>query len=205
MEGGGRLAPSLFFFVLMRIEVTGNPGTNANIITVADLKAHLRVMHTAEDDLIEALRDAAIAYVEGYCNTKLQNLAATAWMYSFKREVFPVGPVTEIESVKYQTSSSTEEADLTTLPTANWYATTATQPALIEFINPPVPYDYAHFPIRVSFKYGYSNVPEPIVHAVRLLTAHLYENRQQVVDRNSVQIQLGVHAMLAQYRNIVQP
>jgi len=55
---------------MMTVEITGTPDLNS-IITVAQLKEHLRVDHTDEDTLIEAYRDAAIAWVEDYCNTRL--------------------------------------------------------------------------------------------------------------------------------------
>jgi hypothetical protein len=50
---------------MMTVEITGTPDLNS-IITVAQLKEHLRVDHTDEDTLIEAYRDAAIAWIEDY-------------------------------------------------------------------------------------------------------------------------------------------
>lgn len=187
----------------MRIENTGSAPNYNSVLTVAELKQHLRVTHTAEDTLIEALRDAACHYVEGYCNTQLTSRTAKAYLSGFRAAAFPVGPVTAISSVDYQTSSDTSE--LTELSETNYYYHLDTQPAVIDWINAPSFYQYTRYPVVISFTYGYSSAPDPIVHAVRLLAAHLYENRQQVVDRNSVQIQMGVHAMLAQFRHIVQP
>lgn len=198
-------SPLSIFTDTMRIEITSAAPNLNNVITIADLKEHLRVTHTAEDDLIEALRAAACTYVEGYCNTKMQSTNATAWLSGFYRSAFPVGPVSDVEQVRYQNTSSTADDDLQTLSTAKWYAEYNTQPAVIDFIQPPVPYEYSHLPVQIDFSYGYSSAPEPMVHAVRLLVAHLYENRQQVVDRQSVQIQMGIHALLSQYRHIVQP
>lgn len=189
----------------MRIEITGAAPDNDNVITVAGLKQHLRVTHSAEDTLIQALRDAAIAYVEGYCNTKFQSTSAVAWLRGFYRQSFPVGPVTAIDNVKYQTTSSKAADDLTTLAETSYFTTTETQPAEIDFIQPPVPYEYSNFPVQVEISYGHSVAPAAMIHAVRLLVASMYENRQQEVGYVPRQIQMGVHALLAQYRYILQP
>ena len=63
--GKGGFGPSFFcpyFSHMMTVEITGTPDLDS-IITVAQLKEHLRVDHTDEDTLIEAYRDAAIAWV----------------------------------------------------------------------------------------------------------------------------------------------
>ncbi len=41
------------------------------IVSTNDLKTFLRVDHSDEDTLIEALRSAAIEYVQNYCNVQL--------------------------------------------------------------------------------------------------------------------------------------
>ncbi len=75
----------------------------------------------------------------------------------------------------------------------------------MNFINYPTAYDYAEFPIQVAFEYGHATAPALMVHAAKLLAAHLYENRQEVTDRTSFQIKLGIEALLSPYRNILQP
>lgn len=188
----------------MRIEITSAAPDYSTILSTADLKTHLRVTHNAEDSLIASLRDAACMYVEGYCNTKLHDTEAIAYLTSFYRAAFPVGPVTSITEVRYQTTSSTAWADATVLDSGNWFSS-STQPAVIDFINEPSTYEYSVHPVQISFNYGHESCPEPLVHAIRLLAAHLYENRQEVTDRSSFQIRLGVEALLQQYRNILQP
>ena len=188
----------------MRIEITSDAPDYSTILSTADLKTHLRVTHTAEDALISSLRDAACQYVEGYCNTKLHSTTAVAYLTSFYRAAFPVGPVTNIAEVRYQTTADTDWADCAVLPSSSWYKS-STQPAIIDFTNEPGTYEYSVHPVQISFSYGHATCPEPLVHAVRLLAAHLYENRQEVTDRSSFQIRLGVEALLSQYRNIVHP
>ena len=189
----------------MRIEVTSAAPDYSTVLSVADLKAHLRVTHNVEDSLIAGLRDAACSYLESYCNTKLHSTEAVGYLRGFHYCQFPVGPVTEITSVKYQTSSSAAADDLATLDSGSYYTTTSTQPASINFINVPTPYTYAEFPVQVAFSYGHATAPDLMVHAAKLLAAHLYENRQEVTDRTSFQIKLGIEALVSPYRNILQP
>jgi uncharacterized phiE125 gp8 family phage protein len=59
--------------------------TTSNVITTADLKAHLRVDHNDEDTLIEALRDAAIETVNNYCNINLGDVTAVMYLDSSTR------------------------------------------------------------------------------------------------------------------------
>lgn len=189
----------------MRIEITSSAPDYSTVLTTAELKQHLRVTHDVEDTLIGSLRDAACMWVEGYTNSKLHSTEAIGHLRGFHRTAFAVGPVTALDSVKYQTTSSTAVDDLTTMAAGRYYFDFSTQPAVLAFIDSPSVYDYSHYPVQVAFTYGHSSPPEPMVHAVRLIAAHLYENRQQVTDRVSYQIQVGVQALLSQYRNILQP
>ena len=95
----------------MQVEITGSAVDQDTIITVAELKSHLRVTHTQEDTLIGALRSAAISYVEEYCNIKLGSYTARGYLPGFYNAYIPIGPVTAISEVKYQT---TQDKDYTT-------------------------------------------------------------------------------------------
>lgn len=189
----------------MVIRITSAAPDYSTVLSTADLKEHLRVTHSVEDSLIASLRDAACIHLEGYCNTKLHETDAIGYLTSFHRTTFPVGPNVEITDVRYQTTSSTDNADCTVLNAANWWVTPGTNPAVLDFVNAPNVYQYSSLPVQVSFSYGHSTPPEPMVHAVRLMAAHLYENRQEVTDRSSYQMKVGVEALVSQYRNILQP
>jgi hypothetical protein len=93
---------------MMTVEITGTPDLDS-IITVAQLKEHLRVDHTDEDTLIEAYRDASIAWVEDYCNTRLGDVDAVGYIDFFYNVRLPIGPVNSITSVQYtDTANSTQ-------------------------------------------------------------------------------------------------
>jgi uncharacterized phiE125 gp8 family phage protein len=191
----------------MQVEITGAAVDQDTIITVADLKAHLRVTHTQEDTLISALRSAAISWVEEHCNIKLGSYTARGYLPDWRVAYFPIGPVTAITEVKYQTTADKDyTTDLTTLGTTLWYTDEITQPARIAFRDYPTTYDYALTPVVVTFTAGYTTMPAPVLQAIRLLVAHMYENRQEEVTGTiSTRLKFGLEALLNPFRIIYQP
>ena len=174
--------------------------TTSNVITTADLKAHLRVDHSDEDTLIEALRDAAIETVNNYCNTNLGDVTAVMYLDKFYSHwEIPVGPVISISSITYNTAANTTA----TLDAGNYYVDTVRKPARISIINAPQVYDYVHNGVQVNFSYGFleAEVPKPLMHAIRLMVGHWYEQRQQVVVGTIVaNLPLGIYSLLNPYR-----
>lgn len=190
----------------MQVDTLTTTGTEDDIVTVAELKAHLRVLHTSEDGLIGALRTAAINWVEEHCNVKLRSYTARGYLPAFYNSYIPVGPVTAISEVKYQTTADKDyDTDLSTLDSSLWYSDEISQPARIAFRDVPSVYEYALTPVVVSFTYGYTEVPEPMVQAIRLLVAHFYENRQEEVTHITSRLKFGLEALLNPYRVIYQP
>lgn len=191
----------------MQVDITGAAVDQDTIITVADLKAHMRVTHTQEDTLISALRSAAIAWVEEHCNIKLGSYTARGYLPGFYNSYIPIGPVTAISEVKYQTTADTDyDTDLTTLASTYWFTDLISQPARIAFREYPTTYDYSLTPVVVSFTAGYTTMPAPVLQAIRLLVAHMYENRQEEVTGTiTTRLKFGLEALLNPYRIIYQP
>lgn len=191
----------------MQVEITGAAVDQDTIITVADLKSHLRVTHSQEDALLGALRSAAITWVEEHCNIKLGSYTARGYLGGFFNSYIPIGPVTAITEVKYQTTADKDyDTDLTVLDAALWYTDEITQPARIAFRDYPNLYDYALTPVVVSFTAGYTTMPAPVVHAIRLLVAHMYENRQEeIIGSITTRLKFGLEALLNPFRVIYQP
>ena len=185
---------------MMTVEITGTP-TLDSVITVANLKAHLRVDHSDEDTLIQSLRDAAIAWIEDYCNTRLGDVTAVGYIDYFYSARFPVGPINSITSITYKdTAGSTQ-----TLDASKYWYDIKTKSARITFDSVPDLYDDTFNAVQINMNLGYpeADVPEPILHAIRLLVGHLYENRQQVTRTNVYELPLGIHALVSPYRNIL--
>ena len=191
----------------MQVDITGAAVDQDTIITVADLKAHMRVTHTAEDTLISALRSAAVSWIEEHCNIKLGSYTARGYLPGFYNAYIPIGPVTAISEVKYQTTADKDyTSNLSTLAADNWYTDTISQPARIAFRDYPQTYEYALTPVVVTFTAGYSDMPAPVLQAIRLLVADMYENRQEEVSGTiTTRLKFGLDALLNPFRIIYQP
>lgn len=175
-----------------------------NVMTVAELKAHLRVTHTLEDTLISDIRQAAIQYIEQYCNTRLGTFTAYGYLPDFVNSYIPIGPVNSVTAVEYETDNS---GTLSTLATSNWHTDIKSHVGRITFSDYPQPYEYAMMPVRITMNvgYAYTAIPGPIMSAVRLLAAHLYENRQdEVIGSITSRLRLGIDALVSPYRHIYQ-
>ena len=176
------------------------------LVTVAEMKAHGRHDTIPEgDDFMEALVAAATARAQDITKrafiTEAWRLTMDRWpgaavdeWWNGVREGIPSqfeansvlirkAPFLAVTSVKTVDEDGTE----TTWSTDNWYATAEgsfgrlvkREGQIWPLITPPV---RAVGGIRIAFTAGYgagaTNVPAPIRHAVKMIAAHLYENRE---------------------------
>src|SRR5690606_12599307 len=74
-------------------------------VSLAEAKAHLRVDHDDQDDLITAQIKAATAYLDGWSGILGRALVTQTWRQDFAgfgdRLPLPLVPVTAIDSVSY--------------------------------------------------------------------------------------------------------
>lgn len=194
----------LFTLHIMQVTISTREDPD-NVLTLADVKRHLRVTHNLEDSLITTIRNAAIRWVEQYCNTSLGRIEAYGHMSHFKTDFFPVGPVASIEKVEFETDNS---GTLSTLNGSKYHKDIKTEPARIAFSDVPAPYEYALMPVKVTFTYGHdsASIPPNITAAVLLVCGHLYENRQEEITGTiTTRLKLGVDALLSTERILYQP
>lgn len=183
---------------MMTIEITSSPSLD-DVLSVANAKAYLRVDHSDDDTLIEALRDAAISWVEDYCNTRLGDVTAVGYMDHFYPARVPVGPVQSISSITYTAPGGSTA----TLGTGNYWYDLKTMPARIRFDNVPDVEDDALNRVQVNMTIGYleAEIPKPLIQAVKLMIAHMYETRLPVVTGTiTSEVPLALKALLNPYR-----
>lgn len=182
-------------------------------VSVDEVKEYLRIDIDEEEDLLESLIVAAVAYVEEYTN---RALITQTWDELLK--VFPVKnyyqipktPFVSLEAAEYMGEGDTTYTDFTDILTVDTY-------------NDRVYLNYSEtWPcyilepgggVRFEWTCGYADdgtydasetgagIPEPIKQAIKLLVAHWYENREPIlIGAIAETLQFTIKALLAPYR-----
>jgi len=176
--------------------------TRSAIVTTSDLKNFLRVDHSSDDTLIEALRDVACRWIEDHCNTKLGDITYTAHLDNFYSARFPTGPINTATSIVYKPQGYTSGA-LTALPDGHAFFDFTTQVARVRWDNPPSIADDEFHSVQITGNIGYTeeSCPAPLVQAVRILVSHLYDNRTAVtIGATPREVPFTVLALCSPYR-----
>lgn len=169
------------------------------VISLAQAKAHLRVDHDADDDLIVDLVHAAVDEAERYCNAaffpKSFELTLPGWPASGVIYI-PKHPLIAVGSISYRDS----DGDVQTLDASAYVVSTDTLPPMISrAYGETWPQARCHpAAVTVAFTAGYVTVPPAALIGIKLLLGHLYENRETVVvGGQAVELPLGAQHWLS--------
>ncbi|RUU92808.1 hypothetical protein EOB59_05470 [Mesorhizobium sp. M7A.F.Ca.MR.176.00.0.0] len=174
-------------------------------VTLAELKAHVRVDHSDDDSLLVAKGLAARQYVERFVGKPLISTTYDLVLDAFQRGPMqiPKGPLQAVTYVKYVDATSGLE---TTLATDQYAVDTASDPGWIAPGDVGWP---ATTPtinaIRVRFIAGYGDaaedVPMPLREAILQIAAQEYECREASSHGDkAAAIPYGVGDILSEYR-----
>lgn len=186
-------------------------------LSVTEAKTHMRVTGSTDDTYIGALIDAAVehcqdiqgrAYITQTITLKLNAFPCTSYIE------LPRAPLQSVTSVKYTPLDTEVEA---TFSSASYRVDTSTEPGRIVLKDG---YDWPADElletngVTIVYIAGYgvatgpadgrpTSMPHSIVHALKLLVAHWYENREAVADQsagNKVELPVAFNSLLSQYR-----
>ena len=174
-------------------------------VTLAEVKAYLRVAHDDDDGVIAALIAAARSLVEAQTRraliTQTWQLRRDFWPSDGRLVVVPV-PLSEVLAARiYGAAGSPHTVDL-----AAFTIDKAAAPAVIAFTpGAMVPPGRIVAGIEIDIEVGYgdspADVPQPLRQAIKLLVAHWYENRGlTAVGQTVALLPATVTAMIASYR-----
>lgn len=178
-------------------------------ITLEQAKAQLRLDTDDDDAYVLDLIAAAREHVEGQTRRALKQQTFDyaidgGWplVDGLPMIQLPINPVVSVTSISYQDASGTSPEP--TLAAADYAVTTRNNGSYI------VPGYNVTWPsvrdvpdaITVRFVAGYTTIPAALKHAIKLLVAHLYENREPV-SRNAViaSVPYTVEALLSPFRS----
>jgi uncharacterized phiE125 gp8 family phage protein len=180
---------------------------DALAVSLADMKAWLRVDFTTDDALIEGLITAAVQNIDGRDGWLGRALVQQTWELAldcFPTEIkIPLPPLQSIASIKYDDAGGFEQ----TVSASDY---TVDNAGRVGWVIPnagfrwPNTYRGANA-VRVRFVAGYGtdneNVPAPIKLAIKRAVATHYENRENVViGVSATPLPGAANALLAPYR-----
>lgn len=147
-------------------------------ISTADLKEHLRVMHTDDDDYIDSLAVAARLWIERQYDIATIQQTITEYFDEWDDVRLSVYPVTSITSVKYYDTDDSQQ----TLDSANYSTDLVSRKARFRFktgVTKPSLYDRPNA-IEVVYVSGYEVVADDIAHAIKLIVGDWYQDRERM-------------------------
>lgn len=172
-------------------------------LSLAEAREHLRVDHFDDDGVISGCILAARQHIENVTGLvlststwtmTLDGAPADGWVLLLRE------PVQSVSAVRYYntagvltTWSGTEwESDLNSSPPRIRPRETYSWPSVKDVLSA----------VQVEFVAGYGgpdSVPQPVMHAMRLLVGHFYENREAASGALSP-LPFAVDALLAPYK-----
>jgi uncharacterized phiE125 gp8 family phage protein len=196
------------------IEVLEAPADH--IVSLAEMKQHLRVDHTDDDQLIEAYTSAAEARVDGPASITGRTFRVTrlrASFHSFSTKIcLPYPPVIQVIGLTYLDSNGDEQ---TFAETNQWRViglNTSEGAAIVPLYGVVWP-SLLTTPdadlVRVEYLAGYQNlnspgdnaIPKEVAQAVKLIVGDWYEFRPStVIGTVAAPTPHGAEMLLAPYR-----
>lgn len=185
---------------------TGASPSPEEPVTLEQAKAHLRVDTSDDDDLIRALISAAKQNLSGWNGNLGIGLTNETWRFDFnrfppgRRLTIPMGPVQSV-SVQYYDGDNVAQS-------YSSFGTHEDSLGPFLYLNDGVSGWPTTFnrrdAVQVTAVIGYgesrSDIPAPIVQAIKLMIGHWYENREAVIVGQSVaEMPDGAKALLFNY------
>lgn len=143
--------------------------TSASAMPLLDVKAHLRVTHDFEDDVIADLMASAVAELEAYAEIAIlaQTITATTADDVTGDVELPVGPVADGAALTVQTIGT--DGTLSTLAAGFWLE--AGQYPVLHITDAP------NARLRITYAAGFSVIPADLALAIKEQVTRSYSMR----------------------------
>ena len=171
-------------------------GPSVEPISVADAKRHLRVEHSDDDLLIKRLIETAVSMVD-VTGVLGKAMITQTWGES-------LGPIQSVSAIKYYDTDNALQTD-----TLSNYFVLGTSGRTT--IKPKSGYTWPTTftrddAIKIEYVIGYGDtfrdVPSTVRHALFMLVAHYYENREnELIGTMSKTLPFGFEALIDSERN----
>ena len=172
-------------------------------VSLAELKLHVRVDQADDDAILEAMLNAATAFVENRTGLRL---AQQTWTQSFSgladRLYLTGAPVSSVSSISYYDTANAAQTLTSSLYrlVAGWDGVYVEQDSDSTY---PETYTRADA-VTVTFVAGFGttagSIPDDLRQAVKLIVGHWYETREDAMPMEQRPIPNGAAALMAAHR-----
>ena len=174
-------------------------------LSLTEIKAHLRIDHDHEDELLAGLLTAARQYVEHYCRQKIMLQVWRQYESEFPCDgalTLQVAPVRALNDViAFDTQGQPASVD-----PSSYQLMRESDPTIVQFeqsFDPLQASNGLELDISVGMAEHAVDIDDAIKRAVLLLIGHWYEFRGVVTPQQQpVSIPPGVEALLSPYRKL---
>lgn len=153
------------------------------VLSLQEIKTHLRLDHAVEDEYLQNLIQTATEWVENYTGRALITQTWQKTIYPGRDEMYVNCPYLPFQGIVSAMSLTTQGR----VPIKPY-----------QILGERVSFGWLSVPIEVAFRCGYGDrplsVPAVLRHGVMLVAAHLYEHRDDGMTKE--------HAMI---RNLLNP
>jgi uncharacterized phiE125 gp8 family phage protein len=182
----------------MNIKVIEEIGPD--IVTLEEVKGHLRVEHNDEDAYITSLIKVATEYCENFTGRVIKQKTVEVILDTFPSKVLklPITPILEVNKVYYTNLNGRDVY----IDSSDYMIILETEPPIV-IHKDRWPKDVIDIPgkVRVEAKVGYELIPHSIKQAVLLLCGHFYENREAVNKKGKLnELPFSISALLYPYK-----
>lgn len=162
----------------------------ADILSLPEIKQHLKIFHSEEDDKLTSILKSVTARLDGYYGEFHRCLINQSWKIMLPQWCAPIRlpfvPVVSVTHVKYWDNASPSVQQ--TWPATNYDLFEDVLGAFLQIkfnTQPPNLYVERLDAIEIQFVSGYgvagSSIPEPIREAALLWIGDSYEHRESIV------------------------
>jgi len=181
---------------------------------LTEVKRHLNVTTTDKDAMISLYLQAATDYVDGEWGFLGRALVTQTWRLTIDEfptaEIkIPLPPLQSVTSVKYDDPDGVEQ----TVASTDYYVDSASEPGWVvpvANVSWPTPLDAVNA-VRIEFVAGYdpssdsppdltANIPFNIKAGILLLTANMFEFRQENVEQAMASLPFGADRLLRRHK-----
>ncbi len=176
-----------------------------DLVSLPEMKAHLRVDHSEDDALIDGLTKGAISHLDGWKGVLGWCIGAQTWVLAYDAFPagpirFPFGPLIDVVSVEYATAG----AAYVTLPASEYDVDDVADPGWIVPVETWPAADGTNA-VRITFRVGHESADDHRLAAVKvivkLLVGHWYANRE-AVGESMAEVPMSAQMLISTHRRM---